>query len=224
MCSAPLRSCRCGGGSLPGGEAHLLRCCFRGREEEREIVRRTHYEELGISTSATQKQVERAFYLRRKGGGRAALSGRVDAAYAILSDPQRRRAYDRRIGCSPHPAWVDASPVEAKEVFERGLDLFRKGRCARALPYVRHAVALDPRKPLYGSYLALLIAVTGGNLRDAVRLGRRAWEHEPGSRPVAMNLAAVYEIAGLARRAGRIRRAARRSGPSGSRADGEGGL
>ena len=65
--------------------------------------RRTHYEILGVKQTADEEEIKRAFRSRalrvhpdrNPGDPRAAAKfNRVNEAYEVLSDPDRRRAYD----------------------------------------------------------------------------------------------------------------------------------
>jgi len=65
---------------------------------------RTHYDVLGIAPAATHEEVKRAYHRRarehhpdvRAGAGGPAMT-EINAAWAVLGDPDRRRAYDREI-------------------------------------------------------------------------------------------------------------------------------
>ncbi len=64
---------------------------------------RTHYAVLGLTWSATQKQVKDAYRKAARSahpdqGGSAELFHEVAVAYETLSDPERRRRYDRSLG------------------------------------------------------------------------------------------------------------------------------
>jgi hypothetical protein len=64
----------------------------------------SHYNVLGIAPGATQDEVKRAYHRRarelhpdiRAGVGGAAMA-EVNAAWAVLGNPVRRRAYDREL-------------------------------------------------------------------------------------------------------------------------------
>jgi curved DNA-binding protein CbpA len=182
---------------------------------EEQPVRQNYYQDLGISPAASRKEVERAFWVRqrqcRNGSGSADLRRRIEEAYLTLSDPPRRRDYDRRLGCRLHPAWERGSRETARVMFRNAMVMLEEGREERALASLRRAVNLDPRNAPYLSYLALLTARKGGSLGQAVRYGQEALDRAPGDRAIALNLAAVLEMAGMNRRARRIRRQYRRS-------------
>jgi tetratricopeptide (TPR) repeat protein len=175
--------------------------------------RTTCYADLGVSRSASQKEIETALWRWREKWRRGeALEEnlrKAEQAYLTLSDSHRRRAYDRLLGINRHPAWVEERPrrsVTARKVFRRCRALMKRGDDQGALTLARRAAALDPGCALYWSALGLLVARSGGCLREAVRHGQRGYELEPAERRVALSLAAIYEKAGLRKRALRLRR------------------
>jgi hypothetical protein len=64
----------------------------------------THYEVLGVSTSASAAEIKRAYRLQARrhhpdvGGADDAVMQALNQAWATLGDPARRRAYDRILG------------------------------------------------------------------------------------------------------------------------------
>ena len=64
----------------------------------------THYEVLGVSTSASAVEIKRAFRLQARrhhpdvAGTDDAVMQRLNQAWATLGDPVRRQAYDRMLG------------------------------------------------------------------------------------------------------------------------------
>jgi curved DNA-binding protein CbpA len=175
--------------------------------------RRTYYTHLGVPPDASQKDVERALWLWREKGrsGRAAKEDviRAETAYLTLSDPVHRRSYDRLVGLWCHPAWREVSrraSRAARASFRQCQERLDDGNERGALQLARRAVHLDPRCALYRSTVGFLMARTGGCLRRAARLGLLAYEQDPGERRIALNLASIYERAGLHRRARRLRR------------------
>lgn len=63
----------------------------------------THYEVLGLHPSATSDVVEAVYRALAKKhhpdkGGDKSTMARINEAHAVLSDPKKRRAYDRTMG------------------------------------------------------------------------------------------------------------------------------
>lgn len=92
----------------------------------------THYDLLGVSPHASQDEIRRAYHRmarrhhpdanpgRTQGGpppgarrGEATTMAEINAAWAVLGNPQKRRAYDLTIGTPP-----SAGPAEAPDGFD----------------------------------------------------------------------------------------------------------
>lgn len=174
------------------------------------VMKRTYYQDLGVPWRATQKEIEKAYWgwqeERRARGTVDSAARRAEEAYRTLSEPGRRRSYDRLVDGRYHPAWIETFPGPAQEAYERCLALEREGRRRQALTSARRAVQLDPHSPVYRSHAGLLTAKSGGSIGEALRQGRLAHEQDPRSRSIALNLAAIYDIAGFRKRAARLRR------------------
>jgi Flp pilus assembly protein TadD len=176
-------------------------------------MRRTYYEDLGIPSRASRKAIEMAFWRwqgrRLAGQPEADARRRAEEAYMTLADPEKRRDYDRLLGLESHPAWTPSSPHRARASFERAEEMIKRGRNRRAVALLRRAVALDPGSATYRSHLGLLVARTGGSLREAAAHCRRAYEESPHERAIALNFAMICEMNGLHRRASGLRRRAK---------------
>ncbi len=171
-------------------------------------MRKTYYEDLGIHASAGRKAIETAFWTAGQRSDEA--RGRAEEAYMTLADPGKRRDYDRLLGLGSHPAWTPASPRRARAFFERAVAMGKRGRNRRAAALLRRAVALDPGSAACRSLLGLLVARTGGSLREAAAHCRGAYEKSPHEKEVVINYALICEMTGLHRRAAGLRRRARR--------------
>jgi molecular chaperone DnaJ len=73
----------------------------------------THYELLGVSPHSTQEEIRRAYHRQARRhhpdanpgadpGDRRRMA-EINIAWAVLGNPEKRRAYDRAIGTSPPP-------------------------------------------------------------------------------------------------------------------------
>jgi curved DNA-binding protein CbpA len=159
----------------------------------------THYDALGLSTSATTEAVREAFLraakrfhpdklptsLSRRAGEVATLFAAVSEAHRVLSDASLRGEYDREL------AGRESKRAESDEV-ERVLEaaaLYQKAEIAMkrsdrdgAEQMLRRAVELDPST---GSQLALLgwvVSLSGaGKLSEALEFLDRAVKASDGN-------------------------------------------
>jgi Flp pilus assembly protein TadD len=168
-----------------------------------------YYEALGVSPTVSQRQIELAFrgWTERFRSGAASIEAyrRAESAYHILSAPHSRSRHDRQLGLVPHPAWAAGRDLAVRACIGRALHELEQGRIGRARHLLDHAVNLAPDDPHARSYLALVLARTGGCLHDAARHGRYALERRPREAAFFFNLGEVYAAAGLRARAHAIR-------------------
>lgn len=82
---------------------------------------KNHYQTLEVSPGATQAEIKQAYRRQAKrfhpDSNRATAShekiARINAAYEVLGDPQKRRSYDRQ--CSPGPKGKKSYPKKDKQ-------------------------------------------------------------------------------------------------------------
>jgi len=164
-----------------------------------------HYGALGVSTAASQRQIELAFggwKDRRRSGAESVESyRRAESAYHVLSVPESRARHDRQLGLVTHPAWAAGRGLAARECTRRALRELGRGHAGQARRLLDRAVALAPEDPHARSYLALALARTGGCLHEAARHARYALSRRPREAAFFFNLAEVYAAAGLRARA-----------------------
>ena len=78
---------------------------------------RTHYQRLGVAPHATHEEIQRAYRRQARAhhpdanpdGGSAdarAAMVEINAAWEVLGDPDKRRAYDEAIGTTPRPRFT----------------------------------------------------------------------------------------------------------------------
>lgn len=164
-----------------------------------------HYGALGVSPTVSQRQIEMAFRgwteRRRRGVASTAAFHRAENAYHVLSTPDSRARHDRQLGLVVHPAWAAKRGFDVRACVNRALRELGQGRAVQARQLLDRAVSLAPQDPHARSYLALVLARTGGSLHDAERHGRFAIERLPREAAFLFNLAEVYSAAGLRTRA-----------------------
>jgi len=168
-----------------------------------------HYGALGVATAASQRQIELAFRgwteRCRTGAASTAAYHRAECAYHVLSTPDSRARHDRQLGLVTHPAWAAGRGLAVRACVSRALRELGQGRVVQARQLLDRAVSLAPQDPHARSYLALVLARTGGSLHDAERHGRYALERRPREAAFFFNLAEVYAAAGLRPRANAFR-------------------
>jgi len=160
-----------------------------------------HYGALGVSPAASQRQIELAFHAwtNQRHAGTAGIESyrRAESAYHVLAAPATRARHDRQLGLVTHPAWAAGRDLAVRACISRALRELEQGRGGRARQLLDRAVSLAPDDPHARSYLALVLARTGGCLHEAARHGRYAIERRPREAAFFFNLAEVYAVAGL---------------------------
>ena len=95
----------------------------------------------------------------------------------------------------------------AEESFRKGLDSLKHHRGKEALAFFEASLLLDSRarktsgQPRYRSYYGLCLASTGGKMREALKLCRKAGEDEFYNWEVWFNLGKVEKAAGYPHKA-----------------------
>lgn len=211
------------------------------RHEVAELLSRLgsldHYELLGVTPLADERQVHEAFerlgrlvhplnatrlgWVGREGVLRL-LFERAAGAYTVLSDPARRTDYNKEAGIR---LGQEVSPERRqKEIAEMADGLFRRASqhvehedYFLAVELLKQAISLQPRAEFYG----LLGQVQRRNpkwLRDAQESFRRAIQLKPEDAELRIELARLQERAGDAEAAKASYRAAleRRSDDAGA--------
>ena len=84
----------------------------------------------------------------------------------------------------------------ARELFEKGEELFRRGEGLAALASFEKSCRLDGSNPLCKSYVALLSATERGQLALAIKDSEELLAMTPGEPLVYLNLARLYIMAG----------------------------
>jgi len=160
-----------------------------------------HYGALGVSTAASQRQIELTFRgwkdRHRAGAESVDAYRRAESAYHVLSVPESRARHDRQLGLVAHPAWAVGRKIAVRECTRRALRELGQGRAGQARRLLDRAVSLAPEDPHARSYLAVALARTGGCLHEAARHARYALSRRPREAAFYFNLAEVYTAAGL---------------------------
>ncbi|MCC6749017.1 MAG: response regulator [Deltaproteobacteria bacterium] len=129
----------------------------------------THYQVLGVIPDTAPDGIEVAYQIKRKQfdlgryrreelgedayGRLEEIRGRLDEAFAILSDPQERAAYDLQLKGGVDHSQRNAA-LQGEERYRKGEVLLEAGRFSEAAEAFERAVALDPQ-PEYEVFAAL---------------------------------------------------------------------
>ena len=190
------------------------------------LPRATHYAVLGLRPDAKGEDVAAA-YARLSGDqdrrwkgleGDARLSSamftlklRRREAFAALSDPERRTAYDRALGqrlpatvvmpptIAPHPGL--GPEASAADLVKEALRLKDQGEGDRALPLLLKAVEKNPKDQGARRELAIALAADPALAPRAERHFLAVLEQDPLDTDVRYRLAVFYKQAGLKARA-----------------------
>ncbi|MBK7947472.1 MAG: DnaJ domain-containing protein [Deltaproteobacteria bacterium] len=125
-----------------------------------------YYAVLGLDANANTAEIKKAYFkaakryhpdsLARKGlagleDKAARVFGRVSEAFEILTDPDKKAAYDR--GTNGEPEIDTARLAQAETSFRKGEILVKMGNFLGALEYLQPAAELWPEEPAYRSAL-----------------------------------------------------------------------
>jgi CheY-like chemotaxis protein/tetratricopeptide (TPR) repeat protein len=140
----------------------------------RDLYHRTHYQVLSVDRAASFDEIKRSFFqqtellrdaalLRRASPvvreEADALAARFEEAYEVLSDPERRTAYDAFLDLAEgrHAGPATGAGTIAERAFAAGRDLLGKGEFRAAQGHFARAVEAYPLDPRYAAYLAAAI-------------------------------------------------------------------
>ncbi|MDA8155697.1 MAG: tetratricopeptide repeat protein [Actinomycetota bacterium] len=84
----------------------------------------------------------------------------------------------------------------AKELFDRGLALLKRGEMLMALPFFEKSFTLDPSNSMCLSYVALLTGLERGLVLEAIELAKKAIAQSPEMPVLYINLGKLYAKAG----------------------------
>ena len=189
------------------------------------LPRATHYAVLGLRPDATPGDVSAAYARltedqdrRWKGlesdsrlsSAMFTLKLRRREAFEALSDPERRRTYDRALGqmrpasvlaptMSLHPGLGPQAP--AGDLVKEARRLQDRGEGDRALPLLLKAVERDPKDQQARRELAIALAADPALAPKAERHFLAALEQDPLDTDLRYRLALFYKKAGLKARA-----------------------
>jgi curved DNA-binding protein CbpA len=194
-------------------------------EKHASLAEATLYDLLGITITANDQEVKRAYYLMAKKyhpdrhhspylrdvhGLLEELFGKITDAYQILSSPLERSRYDAKIRAEG-PAAGDGAPIydeanealrrkAAEERYKEGKRHFDEMHFFDAIQCLREAVRLYPKKN-YHKVLGQALMKNPKWLREAEEQFRLALKMDQFDAECYMGLGDIYESEGMSTRA-----------------------
>lgn len=188
----------------------------------------SHYQQLGVTADADITTLRQAYRRRAlechpdRANGDSDVMSALNTAWAVLSDPLRRAAYDRTLGPvaparprsrpqqRPHvdePVIDLRRPMNRKNAWFTGIRMQTMRLGSEAARSAVQALALRHRRPraLYDLHLDDVVGSMGADIENRVRVAREA-----GAAPLDLALAAA--LVGVRERARMIHRRAQLTG------------
>ena len=187
---------------------------------------KTFYELLGVAPDASDEEIRQAYFsLSRRfhpdNLGRTARNDAarvaekvfraIETAYAVLTTPAQREAYDRQMSSSApatskrNRSGGPANRVRADEVaekaFDQGVELYNRGAYLGALSKLNEAVRIERAMASYRYYLGKTLAQLPGRERDAEFQYRVAIQLAPWNKTYRSALDQIRQSPGLEERA-----------------------
>ncbi|HET7786794.1 MAG TPA: DnaJ domain-containing protein [Myxococcales bacterium] len=177
----------------------------------------SHYEVLGVQQNASVDEIKRAYFDAAKrfhsdsfsgldlGSARRAaeeLFARVNEAYSVLSDKNRRADHDVYLDRKAKGLPTDVGVIlKAEAFFQKGEALFRAGRWEEAEAQFRQAIALNDTEAEFHAYLGMAMFRRSGRPEDGLQHAEKALEMDGRLHSATLFLAQMYEAQGDPERA-----------------------
>jgi curved DNA-binding protein CbpA len=125
----------------------------------------------------------------------------INEAYAVLSDPVKRREYDEELKQfgARDKRWSakEADKRSAQLAFEQARTAMKHNRYDKAVVLLKSAIKYDPNTPAYHSWYGFALAALSTRLHEARDACKKALEMEFYNADYHANLGFVYQQAGL---------------------------
>lgn len=192
----------------------------RARELASRAAELDHFRLLDVSQSASDSEVRKAYYALAKtfhpdrfpkdlpASDRALvedLFSRIGEAFAVLSDGQARAEYVEKLKSGEierEKTQEDVDPRQiARESHAKGCTLIAGGDRGRGLPFLQHAVDVDPKNYEFRLTLAKVLMTDSRTRKRAERQLVEATRIEPSNPEAYYRLGLIYRAANLKSRA-----------------------
>jgi len=171
-----------------------------------------YYAVLQVWPTASEEAIKKAYFSLAKmyhpdlaaGGEDRAKEDGVDfklinEAYAVLSDPVRRRQYDELLKkrSSKETGRSESDKRSARLAYEQARTAMKHNRYDKAAALLKSAIDYDDSNPSYYSWYGFALATLGTKLHEARDACKKALEMEFYNADYHANLGYVYLRAGL---------------------------
>ena len=172
------------------------------------------YQVLRVWPTASEDQIKKAYFnlaklyhpdvVSKGGSGRGDASDvdfrLINEAYAILSDPVRRREHDEQVksrGTGSAPLTREADKRSAQLAFDQARTAMKHNRYDKAVVLLKSAIKYDDSNPAYYSWYGFALGALNTRLHEARDMCKKALEMEFYNADYHANLGFVYTQAGL---------------------------
>ena len=194
-------------------ESAARRMLFADRDH---LAEAAHYEVLGVGPKVGAEDLKKAYFEKAKrfhsdsfsgvqlgSAGRVAedLFSRVNEAYQVLSDPEKRIEYDVFLDRKAKGLPTDVGAIlRAESVFQKGELLFKAGKWEDAEALFREAIALNHSEAEFHAYLGMAMFRSKGNADESMQMVEKALQMDARLRSGNLFAAQLLEALGDAER------------------------
>ena len=173
-------------------ESAARRMLFAERER---LAEATHYDVLGVGPEVNAEDLKQAYFNQAKRfhsdsfsgvdlgtAGRAAedLFSKVNEAYQVLSDKEKRVEYDVFLDRTAKGLPTDVGAIlRAESIFQKGELLFKAGKWEDAEALFREAIALNHTEAEFHAYLGMAMFKGRGGADEALQQVEKGLQLDP---------------------------------------------
>ncbi len=173
-------------------ESGARRMLFGERDH---LAHSSHYEVLGVAAEVTPEDLKLAYFRQAKRFHSDSFSGvelgsarrvaeelfsKVNEAYQVLSDKEKRGEYDVFLDRKSKGLPTDVGAIlRAESVFQKGELLFKVGKWEDAEALFREAIALNHAEAEFHAYLGMAMFKGKGKADEAMQQVEKALQLDP---------------------------------------------